>query len=162
MRGRKPTPTALRIINGNPGKREILADEPRPVAASIKCPSVIAKNRVAKREWDRIVPELAKFGFASVFDVQQLVGYCMAVAIAHRAWSTLDPLKDLTYSTTGRQGLVHRTKPEVAILNESLRTIRSIGSEFGLSPAARVRLKGTAQGDFFDDFDQFLNQNRVA
>ena len=38
-RGRKPKPTALKVLEGNPGKRPLNENEPIPPKGSIKCPS---------------------------------------------------------------------------------------------------------------------------
>ena len=35
MRGPKPTPTALKIVRGNPGKRALPKDEPTPPAGEV-------------------------------------------------------------------------------------------------------------------------------
>ena len=37
-RGRKPKPTAMKILEGNPGKRPLNPFEPVPVKGDIKCP----------------------------------------------------------------------------------------------------------------------------
>ena len=39
-RGRKPKPTALKVLEGNPGKRPLNENEPIPPKGSIKCPSL--------------------------------------------------------------------------------------------------------------------------
>ena len=38
MRGRRPKPTRLKMLTGNPGKRPLNHDEPRPEAAIPECP----------------------------------------------------------------------------------------------------------------------------
>ena len=46
-RGRKPTPTAIKELEGNPGKRPLNAKEPKPVKKAPSCPKWLepeAKN----------------------------------------------------------------------------------------------------------------------
>ena len=46
-RGRKPKPTALKVLEGNPGKRPLNDHEPIPPKGELKCPSWLlpeAKN----------------------------------------------------------------------------------------------------------------------
>lgn len=38
-RGRKPKPTAMKILEGNPGERPLNEREPIPPKGNIKCPS---------------------------------------------------------------------------------------------------------------------------
>ena len=57
MRGRRPTPTRLKMLTGNPGKRSLNHDEPRPEANIPECPPELGP--VARAEWDRLVDELA-------------------------------------------------------------------------------------------------------
>ena len=38
-RGRKPKPTALKVLEGNPGKRPLNDHEPIPPKGELKCPS---------------------------------------------------------------------------------------------------------------------------
>ena len=38
-RGRKPKPTALKVLEGNPGKRPLNENEPKPERKAPECPS---------------------------------------------------------------------------------------------------------------------------
>src|SRR4051812_32697332 len=56
MQGRKPTPAALKLIQGNPGKRPI-RQEPQPERGDLpEPPEFLAED--AKAEWRRVAPEL--------------------------------------------------------------------------------------------------------
>ena len=57
MRGRTPKPTRLKMLTGNPGKRALNGNEPRPEAAIPECPAELGP--VARTEWDRLAGELA-------------------------------------------------------------------------------------------------------
>ena len=63
MRGRKPKPTALKLIDGNPGKRPINAHEPTATGGGKPtCPSHLSPT--AKSEWKRISGTLHELGIA--------------------------------------------------------------------------------------------------
>jgi phage terminase small subunit len=50
--GPKPKPTELKIIEGNPGKRPLNKNEPRPPRLSPQCPNWLLPE--AKKEWKRL------------------------------------------------------------------------------------------------------------
>jgi hypothetical protein len=59
-RGRKPKPTAVKELAGNPGKRALNKHEPEPTAGDLLCPEGVEGE--ARREWYRVVDELIKMG----------------------------------------------------------------------------------------------------
>jgi P27 family predicted phage terminase small subunit len=78
MRGRPPKPTVLRIIEGNPGKRPLPANEPRPRPGIPTCPQHL--TREAKVECHRISKELQCMGRLTKADRAALAAYCVAWA----------------------------------------------------------------------------------
>jgi phage terminase small subunit len=74
MRGRKPTPTRLKVLTGNPGKRPLNAAEHHPEPAVPDCPPELGP--VARREWDRLVSELAPLRLLTHLDRAALAAYC--------------------------------------------------------------------------------------
>ena len=57
-KGRKPLPTALKVLEGDRGKgrRAINKNEPTPPQNNIKCPDWLMPE--AKKEWKRLAPSL--------------------------------------------------------------------------------------------------------
>ena len=55
-RGRKPTPTALKVLEGNPGKRKLNDNEPRPEKKAPSCPKWLEPE--AKKEWRRLAKKM--------------------------------------------------------------------------------------------------------
>ena len=47
-RGRKPTPTALKVLEGNPGKRKLNDNEPRPEKKAPSCPKWLEPEAFAR------------------------------------------------------------------------------------------------------------------
>ena len=58
--GPPPTPTNLKLLRGNPGKRKLNTNEPDPAPAIPPCPGHL--DKVAKKEWRRISKELLALG----------------------------------------------------------------------------------------------------
>ena len=79
-RGRKPLPTALKILEGDRGKgrRPLNENEPRPPKGVIKCPSWLVPE--AKKEWKRLAPSLEAMGLLTIWDIDSFSAYCQAYA----------------------------------------------------------------------------------
>jgi len=73
MRGRRAKPTQLKIVTGNPGKRPLNADEPRPDANIPECPPELLAHRLAG--------ELAALRLLTNLDRAALAAYCGAYAL---------------------------------------------------------------------------------
>jgi len=151
MRGRKPKPSHLKLVQGDPGKRGVAGTEPKPEVKTIAPPAWLPDP--AKTEWRRIMPELVRWGLMTVLDVGALAGYCAAYAQFRKAQMAINK-KGAIYESQSRLGKMFRVRPEITVMNEALRQMRGFAAEFGLTPAARVRLKGAAQGDLFDPFPE--------
>jgi phage terminase small subunit len=85
--------------------------------------------------------------------VDALSEYCQITRRISDARKLLDA-EDWTYITEGRHGNQHKSRPEVAQLNDDWRKWRSLVGEFGLAPAAERGMM-SGQGDLFDAFDNF-------
>ena len=57
MRGRRPKPSRIKALTGNPGKRPLNAHEPRPEPALPECPPELSP--AGRREWERLSAELS-------------------------------------------------------------------------------------------------------
>ncbi len=129
--GRKPKPTKMKLVEGNPGKRPINRNEPKPHKGKLSCPRWLDDE--GRREWRRVIAELKRLGLVTVLDTTRLAQYC-------DHWS-----RYLQATNTLREdGLIKdgRKHPAATILKEAEQAMRSIASEFGMTPASRVNLKG--------------------
>jgi phage terminase small subunit len=77
-RGRKPKPTALKVLEGNPGKRPLNKNEPQPEKKAPRCPSWLEPE--AKKEWKRMAKTLETIGVLTQVDKAAFAGYCQAYA----------------------------------------------------------------------------------
>ncbi len=135
MAGRKPKPTKLKLIEGNPGKRPLNDKEPKPKACIPECPEWVSPE--GKKEWKKITPRLLRLGLLSEIDYAALGGYC-------DCYGELKPLREeiklYGYTTTTDKGNVVQ-RPEVGIYNQKLEKMLKFLSEFGMSPSSRTRLR---------------------
>lgn len=142
MRGRKPTPTHLKLVTGNPGRRPLNKAE-APVKIALPSPPPHLADE-AKVEWGRVSEELFTAGLLSIIDRAALAAYCQAYArwvLAEQAISRMAE-KDLL---TG--GLLIKTSngnaiqnPLVGTANKAAADMVRYATEFGMTPSARSRI----------------------
>jgi P27 family predicted phage terminase small subunit len=134
MAGRKPKPTALKKLEGNPGKRPLNDREPEFRRDVPYCPRHLSV--VAKREWHRIVRELYAAGLLTVADRAALAAYCQLYA---RWVQAEQKLAGGSLTITTDKGFVLQN-PLVGICNTALDGMRKYLIEFGMTPSSRSRL----------------------
>lgn len=149
MAGRRPKPTKLKIIQGNPGKRPLNPREPAPATDIPTRPGWLLPE--AKREWSRIVPELHRLGLLTKVDRAALASYCQCWARLVEAQAVLDR-EGLTFETS--TGYIQQ-RPEVAMTHKLMALLKSFLIEFGLTPASRSRLRVESEKEA-DPFAEFL------
>jgi phage terminase small subunit len=80
MRGRKPMPTHLKLLRGNPGKQRLPQNEVKPaLPAQVPEPPAFLDG-YAKEEWHRISGELYNMNMLTLVDINPLAAYCHAYA----------------------------------------------------------------------------------
>ena len=72
QRGRKPIPTAIKELEGNPGKRALNIKEPKPKRKAPKCPTWL--DNEAKKEWKRTAKQLEQLGILTEVDMAAFAG----------------------------------------------------------------------------------------
>jgi len=148
MRGRRPKPTRLKMLTGNPGKRPLNPDEPRPEANIPECPPELGP--VARAEWDRLVVELAALRLLTNLDRAALAAYCGAYALWADATAHIEKYGAMIKSPQG----FPIQSPYLAIANRQAEIMMRIASEFGFTPASRSRIAAPAPSspDLFSSF----------
>jgi len=135
MRGRKPKATATKKLEGNPGKRKLNNREPKYGAELPRCPHHLSK--AARVEWRRLVRELGASGVLKVADRDALAAYCTAFA----RWAEAEAMIVKSGPVLKSEGGGLYQNPYLSIANRSIDQLIKIGSEFGLTPSSRTRLK---------------------
>jgi P27 family predicted phage terminase small subunit len=133
-RGRKPKPTAVKIAEGNPGKRRINGREPKPAGSLPDCPAHLSAE--AKAEWDRIAESLNKIGLLTQVDRTTMAAYCQC----YGRWVEAEQkLKDTPSILRMPSGYIQQS-PWLTIANKQLELMVKYMAELGLTPASRSRL----------------------
>jgi P27 family predicted phage terminase small subunit len=155
--GSKPKPTELKRLEGNPGKRRLNKNEPQPDPTVPKCPWWF--NYEARKEWERITPELHRLGLLTLIDHAALEGYCIAYAMLVQA--AKDILGDgiiYNYHDTKSLKMKRVKKPEVAVVRDSLNQIRLFCAEFGLTPSSRGRMTLPSEGKDESELEKAIRE----
>jgi P27 family predicted phage terminase small subunit len=140
--GRKPKPTHLKLITGNPGKRPLPKAEAKVVPALPSPPPHLADE--AKVEWGRVSEDLFKVGLLSHCDRAVLAAYCQSYARwvqAERAIASMAERDQLTggllIKTTNGNAI---QSPLVGIANKAAADMVRYAAEIGMTPSARSRI----------------------
>ena len=150
-RGRKPTPTALKVLEGNPGKRKLNDNEPRPDKKAPSCPKWLEPE--AKKEWRRLAKKMEQMGVLTEVDMAAFAGYCQAYARWKEAEEFISQHGSIFQTPSGYVQQV----PQVSIAQQNLKIMQSFCSEFGLTPATRSRIiAGGNDGESDDPMEAVL------
>lgn len=134
MRGRKPQPTALKLLRGNPGRRPLNRSEPVPRAGAMTCPRHL--DAVARREWKRVV-KAAPPALLTPLDAAVLAMYCDAYS---RAVVAREHLPDsATWVNCTARGY-EQPSPWLGILGRAETMLLKAAGELGFTPSARSRV----------------------
>lgn len=139
MRGRKPKSTERKLLEGNPGKRRLNTNEPRPPPATADFddpPPELAENKVAIAEWSRLAPMLRIARQVTEADRGALIALCLE-------WSRyLEAMQKVKQS-----GMVVQApsgypipNPYLAIATKALSGCQKLWPELGLTPSSRSRV----------------------
>jgi P27 family predicted phage terminase small subunit len=161
-------PTALKLFEGNPGKRKLNNQEPKYETLSIdSAPKDL--NEDGRRAWFELGNQLARIGLLQTVDTNIFWRYCDTFARWLRISRYLEAMVGTANNPTGirqavteqvyrqgpKGGLVpvlnpdgtpqlrvkfYRTLPEVAEYHRLSETLRKLEGELGLTPQARSKL----------------------
>lgn len=137
--GTKPKPTALRRLDGNPGKRGYNPDEPQPPEGMPDCPPHLSGH--ARDEWDRLCPVLHEMGVVTVVDRAVLAAYCQAWG---RWVEAEEKLKETPTLVRTPSGYVQQS-PWLGVANRQSEIMGRYMAELGITPASRSRIIAQAR-----------------
>lgn len=155
MRGRKPTPTALKIVRGNPGKRPLNEREPKPKQGRPTCPPHL--DQTARAEWRRLSKILSDSQVLTLADRGVLAAYCVAWSRWVEAEEQVAIEGEVVKSPKGYP----IQNPYLAIANRAIDQMIKIGASLGLDPSSRSRLN-VETGKEEDPFEAFLNRRNKS
>ncbi|WP_413732330.1 phage terminase small subunit P27 family [Sodalis sp. RH20] len=138
MAGRRPKPTHLKIVTGNPGKRPLNEDEPKPPREIPSPPAYLSDW--GKAAWGRLTLLLDQMGVLTVADTMALERLCDLYAEILRLRNQIDT-EGNTYTVETDGGFLIKGHPAVGQLADADRRFKGYLIEFGLTPAARTKVK---------------------
>lgn len=152
-RGPAPTPTVLRVLRGNPGRRALNADEPTPPGIQADselatCPKWLTGE--AKRLWERVAPGAIASGLLTVVDLPAFEALCQSYA----RWREYERLTGKNLELAIAKGYRNQAVKERNLMMQ-------IGGRFGFDPSSRSNVKATppkAQSPA----DAFRNRKRTV
>ena len=150
-RGRKPTPTAIKELEGNPGKRKLNDREPKPEKKAPSCPKWLEPE--AKKEWRRLARKMELMGVLTEVDMAAFAGYCQAYARWKEAEEFITQHGTIVKTPSGYWQQV----PQVSIAQTYLKVMNRFAEQFGLTPASRSRIIADISGaDSGDELEALL------
>ena len=114
----------MKLLTGNPGKRPISAEEPKPPTGA-KAPSYIASDPALLQEWNRHSTRLLPLGLLTEIDDDALGMMCL-LQVRLRALCALIAAGEVV----GAAAIIDLSKE-----------LRALWARFGMTPADRVRVK---------------------
>jgi P27 family predicted phage terminase small subunit len=144
--GRKPKPTNLHVLNGNPSKIDLETrqqNEPQFEKISPDCPDWL--DDFAKEEWKRLAPELERLGLLAQVDMAAFAAYCSNYSTWRQADEIIKEsgLVVKTFTTDNDGNVLLETikkHPAVAIRSDAFEKMKAFLIEFGFTPASRSRV----------------------
>ena len=142
-----PTPTALRVIRGNPSKRPMPKNEAVVPLARPTPPAFLCED--AKEEWVRVCDTLHAVGLMTELDRGALAAY----AVAYGRWAQAErAINRMAESDDANSGLTVLTSngnviqnPLVGVANKAKAAMVRYAAEFGMTPSARSRVAATPE-----------------
>jgi phage terminase small subunit len=119
MPGPAPKPTALKLLQGNPGKRKLNDQEPKPAVGAV-APKYVQDSPVLLAEWNRHAPRLTKLKLLTEIDDDALATLCVLEV----------RFREMVGEEASTSGLSFLSKEK-----------RALWSRFGMTPADRSRVK---------------------
>ncbi|HNS45422.1 MAG TPA: phage terminase small subunit P27 family [Alphaproteobacteria bacterium] len=134
MKGRKPKPTAMKILSNNPGKRPLNKKEPAYPVLGDRPPDFLGD--IAKEEWSRMFPLLFSAMAIKATEAANLAAYC-------ESFETYQRLAELSRG----KGFVVKAPngcPMISPLFTALSRARAdmlrCMAELGITPSSRSRV----------------------
>lgn len=164
--GRRPKPTKLKQLQGNPGHRPLNDAEPKPRLGRPDKPEGLVGEAAA--EWDRIIPEIEAMGILTVVDRAALAAYCFNYArwfaaekeVSDRGILIDEPIVDAEGNEVGTRTKKNPACTEVA---SALRLMHKFLVEFGLTPSSRSRLRLEQKlPEELNPFEKLLHRGQAA
>lgn len=156
MPGRKPKPTNIRILQGNPGKHPLNDREPQPEPKIPRAPEHLSDE--AKREWRRMGKTLYDLGLLTEIDRAALAAYCVAWGRWVEAENNLKKYGTVMLSPKEKWPV---QSPYLSIANRAMEQMQKFMVEFGMTPSSRSRVHSAQKREEADPFEELFGQRKA-
>lgn len=135
----RPKPSALKVLQGNPGRRPLNKDEPQFESGIPAKPEWF--DTYASEEWDRITGNLNGQRVFTKNDLGILVALCLAYEQLRETHAILKQL-GRSYTVEDMGGNTHyKARPECVRFETAQKEYRTLLAEIGFSPSSRSKVK---------------------
>ncbi len=156
--GRKPKPTALKLVAGTDRADRRNVNEPKARPAMPAPPSFLSAE--AQAEWVVVCEQLYQLGVLSRIDRAALGAYCQAFGRWEQAENALAKmaLRDnvthgMMIKTTNGNAVQN---PLLGTANKAMADMMRYAAEFGMTPSSRARIKADPLGDEEDPAQKYF------
>lgn len=136
--GRKPTPTALKLLTGTARPSRVNKSEPKPKADNIKMPAGLSTG--AKKCWKIVAAQLKEAGVLTNLDSHALAMYCEVFARWQTANENLARFGPVIKAPSG----FPVQSPYLTISNKAFDQMKGMLIEFGMTPSSRTKVSTVA------------------
>jgi len=165
MRGRKPVPTKLRALRGNPRKRSLPKD-PVPPTGELICPAWLTAVPFAAEFWNQELPKLQFMDVVTTADFVQLCGMALNYSLirmlardmAEEEFRTL--YLKVTVDGAGQEHQEIKPHPVIDKVKALTQNLQRLGSDYGMNPSSRARLGGIGRKKERTPLQQFRERAR--
>ena len=148
-------PTALRVLEGNPGKRPLPLNEPKPAPICPEMPDFLDVR--AQEEWKRLESELVSVGVLTRVDGMAFAGYCQAVSDVVRLTVSL---RESGVVFTTDKGFVGQ-RPEVAMLAKAWDRVDKFARQLGIGAEHRAHIEVKRSDDEANPLAEILAASKA-
>lgn len=126
--------------------KEMSDDEARDIAIKSRPRGM---SKAEQKVWETDIPEYVKISRFKPHFIRFYKEYCAVIARMEENRAFLDK-NEWKYTTVGRNGVQHKTRPEASQYNDDWRKLNSLLNQIGGSPATDQRFNNLQPG-LFDD-----------
>ncbi len=148
MKGRKPKPTALKLLAGNPGRRPLPKHEPQPKRVMPSAPEHL--SRQAAIAWGSMGVRLDRLGVLTENEPEALEELCECYAEILTLRSDIAEHGRFQTITTTAGDKVDKPRAQYTALCDASRRFQSLMNDFGLTPSSRTRVSTVLDADNAD------------
>ena len=145
--GRRPQPTKLKVLRGNPSKTRLNEREPKPPAGEVVKPEGLSGSAI--KVWDELAPVCLAMGTLTVADIRPFGTLCELQATLQQASAQKDAegFAPFTLSEDYNGAAVVGVHAAIKLERETATSIRPYYALFGLEPVSRARIQVPKKAD---------------